>query len=85
MNTKWTIALALLSTAPYAQVPSTNDTSDPNFNTGMGTGALGGPAASNVGSYNTAVGYDALSSNSYTLGSYNTASGSQALQSNTAG
>jgi hypothetical protein len=44
-------ALALAGTA-YAQVPSTNDTSttDGNHNTGMGTGTLGGPAATNGGS-----------------------------------
>ena len=39
-KTKWTIALALLSGAAYGQVPSTNDTSDQYWNTGMGTGAL---------------------------------------------
>ena len=38
------LALALAGTA-FAQVPSSNDTSDTNYNTGMGNGALGGPAA----------------------------------------
>jgi hypothetical protein len=42
-------AFALAGTA-YAQVPTGNDTSDGNGNTGMGTGALGGPVASNGGS-----------------------------------
>ena len=52
----WLIALALLSWAAYGQVPASNDTSDMNGNTGMGQSALGGPAASNKGSYNTASG-----------------------------
>jgi hypothetical protein len=75
-------ALALAGTA-YAQVPSTNDKSDGNSNTGMGTGALGGPAATNNGSGNTASGYEALYSNS--TGSNNTASGYVALHANTTG
>jgi Chaperone of endosialidase len=75
-------ALALAGTA-YAQVPGTNDTSDGNRNTGMGLNALGGPAATNGGSDNTASGFQALSSN--TTGSGNTASGSQALFHNTTG
>jgi hypothetical protein len=49
----------------------------------MGTGALGGPAATNTGSNNTASGYQALNSN--TSGDNNTASGYQALFSNTTG
>ena len=40
---KWTMALAVLAGPVYGQVPASNDTSDGNFNTGMGTGALGGP------------------------------------------
>jgi hypothetical protein len=66
--------------AGYAQVPSSNDTSDTNQNTGMGTGALGGPAASNGGTGNTASGYAALIFNT---GSYNTALGAGALAANT--
>jgi hypothetical protein len=78
-------ALALAGAA-FAQVPSSNDTSttDGNFNTGMGTGALGGPAATNGGIRNTASGYQALQSNT-TNGNDNTASGYQALFSNTTG
>ena len=77
-------ALALAGAA-FAQVPPSNDTSDPEFNTGMGTGALGGPTASNLagGSENTASGYEALFS--LTTGNTNTASGYQALYSNTGG
>jgi Chaperone of endosialidase len=73
-------ALALAGAA-YAQVPASNDTSDGNANTGMGTSALHGPAATNGGIANTASGYAALQNN--TTGSYNTASGSNALQDNT--
>jgi hypothetical protein len=75
-------ALALAGTA-IAQVPSTNDTSDMNENTGMGTRALAGPAAKNNGSGNTAAGFFALASN--TTGNANTACGASALQSNTTG
>jgi hypothetical protein len=78
-------ALALAGTA-FAQVPASNDTSttDGLYNTGMGTGALGGPTPANLtGGQNTASGYNALYSN--TSGSYNTASGYQALYSNTTG
>lgn len=74
-------ALALVGTG-IAQVPSGNDTSDPNFNTGMGTGALGLTGA-NGGSFDTASGYDALLSN--TTGFSNTAAGYEALRSNTVG
>jgi hypothetical protein len=84
----------------HAQVPASNDTSDGNQNTGMGTGALGGPAPSNFGSENTAAGYAALFSDSTgmfstafgayallsnTTGSYNTATGVNALASNSTG
>jgi hypothetical protein len=75
-------ALMLAGTA-YAQVPSTNDTSDVNNNTGMGTLTLGGPAASNGGYDNTASGLGALFSN--TTGGHNTASGVYALYSNITG
>jgi hypothetical protein len=77
-------ALALAGTA-FAQVPSTNDTSttDGNSNTGMGTGALGGPAATSGGIENTAVGFDALKAN--TSGNFNSALGDGALASNTTG
>jgi hypothetical protein len=75
-------ALALAGTT-YAQVPTSNDTSDTNGNTGMGASSLGGPAASNGGGGNTASGYATLGSN--TTGYRNTASGSEALSSNTTG
>jgi trimeric autotransporter adhesin len=75
-------ALMLAGTA-FAQVPSSNDTSDAKQNTGMGSFALGGPAATNGGLNNTAVGYETLYSN--TTGTYNTASGDQAIYSNTSG
>jgi hypothetical protein len=75
-------ALALAGTA-FAQVPASNDTSDTNDNTGMGLNALGGPAATNGGSNNTASGAFALFSN--TTGIDNTASGDGALFSNTTG
>jgi hypothetical protein len=76
-------ALALAGTV-FAQVPSSNDTSDGSQNTGMGTGALGGPTPTNLtGSYNTASGYSALSNN--TSGEYNTATGDGALYENTTG
>jgi hypothetical protein len=96
----FTCALALAGGAVYAQVPSTNDSSDTNGNTGMGTGALGGPAATSGGAYNTAVGFQALlfgttgNSNTATgvhtltfntTGSNNTATGVDALSSNTTG
>jgi len=43
------LSIGALAGAAYGQVPSTNDTSDANFNTGMGTGAFNGPAATNSG------------------------------------
>jgi len=54
-------ALALAGMA-YGQVPATNDTSDSGGNTGMGTGALGGPANSleTIGGSNTACGFNSL-------------------------
>jgi hypothetical protein len=67
----------------FAQVPNTNDTStsDATQNTGMGTGALGGPNPANLTGYgNTASGYNALYSN--TAGYANTASGWEALYNN---
>jgi len=69
-------ALALAGTA-VAQVPSSNDTSDGGYNTGMGTYALGGPAASNGGFNNTASGSYALYAN--TTGSNNIDIGSPGL------
>lgn len=78
------LAIAIASTGPaLGQVPTSNDTSDINFNTGMGKGALGGPKASNEGLENTASGYNALGNN--TIGGYNTAAGFQALFNNTSG
>src|SRR5213078_490582 len=81
-------ALALAG-ATFAQVPSTNDTSDTYYNTGMGsfalralaTGSCQSPAP--VGCFNTASGYAALYSN--TTGFANVASGYQALLYNTTG
>jgi hypothetical protein len=75
-------ALAFAGTA-FAQVPSSNDTSDESGNTGMGYAALGGPAATNGGAYNTASGAGTLASN--TNGNSNTADGATALQNNTIG
>jgi hypothetical protein len=78
--------VALAGTA-YAQEPSTNDTSDAYWNTGMGTGTLGSLTPSECsgsplfGCANTAAGYQALLSNS--IGSYNTAVGFLALEFNT--
>jgi hypothetical protein len=76
--------LTLAGTA-FAQVPASNDTSttDGNANTGMGTRALGGPAATNGGYADTASGYYALMSN--TNGANNTALGYEALLFNTTG
>jgi hypothetical protein len=74
---------ALLTATVYGQVPSSNDVSDANDNTGMGTAALGGPAASNAGQYNTASGAKSLNKN--TTGNENTAVGYYALESNTTG
>jgi len=81
---KWSIVLALLAGAVYGQVPSTNDTSDANGNTGMGTGALGGPnPVALTGASNTASGKWSLQND--TSGSENTAVGVEALQANTTG
>ena len=85
MNTLYGSTLGLigalaLAGAAFAQVPSSNDTSDANGNTGMGSYSLGGPAASNGGLDNTASGKYALGSN--TTGGENTASGADALYSN---
>jgi hypothetical protein len=76
-------ALALAGTA-YGQVPSTNDTSDKNGNTGMGTNALGGPLATNSGLFNTGVGVLALGAIT-TNGQYNTAVGWGALSLSSTG
>jgi trimeric autotransporter adhesin len=88
------VAIAVTGTA-YAQVPSTNDTSDEYNNTGMGTNALSGGginSACEIGEpnllssdcYNTAAGYAALSSNT-TGGNYNTGVGFVVLYQNTSG
>jgi hypothetical protein len=74
-------ALALASAA-YAQVPSGNDTSDGEANTGGGFNALDGPHATASGEGNTGYGYQVLLPNS---GSFNTASGAFALSGNTGG
>jgi hypothetical protein len=78
------IIVALVSAGvAHGQVPASNDTSSEfDFNTGMGTGALGGPAATNAGQGNTAVGFGTLKNNS---GNGNTASGVEALLFNTTG
>ena len=81
---KSVMTLALLAGAAHGQVPASNDTSDVNFNTGMGTGALGTAVPLNPGTGNTAAGYRALISNAMG-GSYNTAVGNQALNANTTG
>jgi hypothetical protein len=70
--------LSLGATA-FGQVPPSNDTSDANRNTGMGTGAL----SNNSGEANTGSGYQALLSN--TTGSSNTGTGHQVMLSNTTG
>jgi Chaperone of endosialidase len=76
-------AFALAGTA-HAQVPPSNDTSNTTTeNTGMGTGALGGPTPVLTGTENTASGWEAL--NADTDGTQNTASGAYALQKNTSG
>ncbi len=80
---KWLMALTLLSSAAYGQVPSTNDTSDAHQNTGMGSVALNHTSTDTSGANNTAAGYAALYFN--TTGSANTAIGTQALFSNTDG
>jgi hypothetical protein len=80
---KWTTPLVLLSGAAFSQVPSGNDTSDARLNTGVGSKALGGPAASAAGFADTAIGAGALYSN--TTGTDNTASGADALAGNTTG
>jgi Chaperone of endosialidase len=74
------MALALLSGTVYGQVPSGNDTSDANFNTGMGTGAIN---RATTGTQNTASGDSALHSN--TTGSGNNAMGYGAMYNNTTG
>jgi hypothetical protein len=75
-------ALAVTGTA-LAQVPSSNGISDGSFNTGIGTGALGGPAATAAGNGNTAVGDAALLENP--SGGANSAFGDGALLADTTG
>jgi trimeric autotransporter adhesin len=80
---RWTIAITLLSGATaYGQVPAGNGGSDSAGNTGVGTSALGGPAATAAGGYNTATGFQALESNT---NSFNAAFGATALTTNTSG
>jgi Chaperone of endosialidase len=76
------VSVLLLSIGPiaYGQVPPTNDTSDANGNTGMGSGAL---QSNTTGTGNTASGFDSLAGN--TTGHDNTASGFAALSNNTTG
>jgi hypothetical protein len=74
------LVLVLWGGLSWGQLPSTNDTSDGQGNTGGGTGALG---SNPTGGSNTAYGALALGSN--TTGDGNTASGSDALFSNTTG
>src|SRR5580692_3187274 len=85
MNTllKWTVLLTLCLGTAYGQVPASNDTSDDNFNTGVGAHALNGPVADNPGISNTAIGSNTLFDN--TTGSFNTAVGSSALFLNSTG
>src|ERR1700740_3547608 len=73
------ILLLSIGATAYGQVPPTNDTSDANRNTGMGTGSL----LNNSGEANTGSGYQALLSN--TTGVSNTGIGHQVLFSNTTG
>jgi hypothetical protein len=81
----WILAGALAAAGTVrAQVPPTNDTSDGNANTGMGTGALGGPTDVNFGLNNTAAGAYALYANKRG-GDDNTAVGAYALNLNTTG
>jgi hypothetical protein len=79
------IVLMMLSGGSYAQLPSTNDTSDGFGNTGMGTGALidVAPSTGFNGTNNTAAGYNALDGN--TIGHDNAAFGSWAMADNTTG
>jgi trimeric autotransporter adhesin len=77
------LAISVLAAAgtAFAQVPSTNDTSDTTlFNTGGGTGAIN-PAT--TGNDNTAYGYAALTINK--SGEGNSAFGTSSLQANTDG
>jgi hypothetical protein len=85
-------ALVLVATG-FAQVPSSNDTSDGNLNTGMGSLALGGPVATRTpdtrrsnttGTYNTGTRapWDYAGA---LFGNDNSASGFSSLYSNTTG
>jgi hypothetical protein len=75
-------ALVLLAGTAHGQVPSSNDSSDASFNTGVGGSSLGGPADSASGGSNTALGNATLYSNT---GNYNTAAGASALLYNGSG
>ena len=74
------LVLTLGGAPSWGQDPASNDTSDSNFNTGGGSGALVG---NTTGSNNTAYGHFALFSN--TTGDNNTAIGESALSTNTTG
>jgi hypothetical protein len=71
--------LTLGGAVSWGQVPSTNDTSDANGNTGGGFLALD----NNTGLSNTAYGFQALSYGN--TGSYSTAVGDHALRNNSSG
>jgi hypothetical protein len=73
-------ALMSIGTIAYGQVPPSNDTSDANANTGVGSGTL---VSNTTGVENTATGVGALGSN--TSGYENTATGVNALNANTTG
>ena len=78
----YAMALAFLSGAVYGQVPSGNGTSDPDSNTGVGSFALHGPAATAAGTSNTGVGTGALQQNGANA---NTAVGALAMGNNVSG
>jgi hypothetical protein len=73
------LTLACFALSPQAQAVCQEGCDTINFNTFLGDDAL----ISNIGAGNTAIGSQALFSN--TTGGGNTANGSQALQSNTRG
>jgi hypothetical protein len=65
------IVTLALARAAYGQVPASNDISTPAGNTGVGSRALSGSSATDMGDSNTAVGDQAMQYNS--TGSNNTA------------
>src|ERR1700675_4034247 len=72
---------AAIASSAYAAQPPDVVSSDGNYNTAMGSGALQGMSASGLG--NTAAGFEALFYN--TTGDLNTAFGAFALNSNVTG